>query len=240
MVRLAQTMHLSCTDTNTVLEWKGERFKMTHVTQEFHRVRPKWFLSLWYVWRKSCTYLGSRLAQYSNRPSFHLSLATFKYHQVCPIRFLSRWYVWQKLCTYLALTLTLNPTQKEVRFRMTPVTYEFHQERSKWFMTLWYTRHKPCTYLASRLAQSPKGPKWASTWASSHSGTIRWTKTIYEPMVRLGNPCTYLALTLTLFPNKKRDATWPMSRRGSVRCVQNDFRTYGTFDANRAPILRGD
>ena len=32
MVRLAQTVHLSCTDTNTVSKWKEARFRMTHVT----------------------------------------------------------------------------------------------------------------------------------------------------------------------------------------------------------------
>ena len=32
MVRLAQTMHLSCTDTNTVSKQKEVRFHMTHVT----------------------------------------------------------------------------------------------------------------------------------------------------------------------------------------------------------------
>jgi hypothetical protein len=32
MVRLAQTMHLSYTDTNTVSKWTETRFDMTHVT----------------------------------------------------------------------------------------------------------------------------------------------------------------------------------------------------------------
>jgi hypothetical protein len=62
MICLAQTVHLSYIDTNTVSKWKEVRFHMTHVTREFHRVCPKWFLSLWYVQRKPCTYLASRLA----------------------------------------------------------------------------------------------------------------------------------------------------------------------------------
>ena len=32
MVRLVQTVHLSCTDTNTVCKEKEVRFRMTHVT----------------------------------------------------------------------------------------------------------------------------------------------------------------------------------------------------------------
>jgi hypothetical protein len=68
MVRLAETILLSCTNTDTISEWTKTRFHMTHVTYEFHRVRPKWFLNLWYVRRKMCTYLASRLALSSNKP----------------------------------------------------------------------------------------------------------------------------------------------------------------------------
>jgi hypothetical protein len=62
MVRLAQTVHLYCTDTYTVFEQKEVRFHITHVTEEFHLIRPNRFLSLWYVRRKPGTYLASRLA----------------------------------------------------------------------------------------------------------------------------------------------------------------------------------
>jgi hypothetical protein len=62
MVCLAQNMHLSCNDTNTISDWTKMRFHMTHVTFEFHRVRPKQFMRLWYVRHKPCTYLASRLA----------------------------------------------------------------------------------------------------------------------------------------------------------------------------------
>ena len=36
MVCLAETMHVSCTDTNTVSKHKEARFQMTQVTWEFH------------------------------------------------------------------------------------------------------------------------------------------------------------------------------------------------------------
>ena len=41
MVRLAQNVHLSRTKTNNVSKEKEVRFHMTHVTMEFHLVRPK-------------------------------------------------------------------------------------------------------------------------------------------------------------------------------------------------------
>jgi hypothetical protein len=62
MVCLAQTLH----HTNTVSKWNEARFQMTHITKEFHQVHPKWFLNLWYVRSKPCTYLASRLAQSPN------------------------------------------------------------------------------------------------------------------------------------------------------------------------------
>jgi hypothetical protein len=70
MVRLAQTMDLSCTDTNIVSKQKEARFHMTHITYEFHWVSPKWFLSLWYIRRKPCTYLASRLVLSLNGRAF--------------------------------------------------------------------------------------------------------------------------------------------------------------------------
>jgi hypothetical protein len=42
---------------------------MTHISYEFCRVRPKLFVSLWYVPCKLCTYLASRLALSLNGPN---------------------------------------------------------------------------------------------------------------------------------------------------------------------------
>ena len=41
MVRLAQSVHLYYTNGNTVSKQTEMRLHMTHVTKEFHRVRPK-------------------------------------------------------------------------------------------------------------------------------------------------------------------------------------------------------
>jgi hypothetical protein len=61
-VCLAQTVLLSCKDTNNISKQNKTRFHMTQVTLGYHRVRPKWFLRMWYVRHKLCTYLASRLA----------------------------------------------------------------------------------------------------------------------------------------------------------------------------------
>ena len=60
-VRLVQTVHLSCTDTNTISKWKEVRFHLTQVTWEFHQVHPTRCLGLWYIQRKPGIYLASTL-----------------------------------------------------------------------------------------------------------------------------------------------------------------------------------
>jgi hypothetical protein len=69
MARLAQTVHLSCTQTNTISKRIETRFCMTHVTSEFHRVRPNRFLRLWYVWCKLRIYLAPILTLSPNGPN---------------------------------------------------------------------------------------------------------------------------------------------------------------------------
>jgi hypothetical protein len=59
----AEPVHLSCTCINIVS-------KSSEMTFEFHSVRLKQFLSLWYVRRKPCTYLASGLALSPNGPKW--------------------------------------------------------------------------------------------------------------------------------------------------------------------------
>jgi hypothetical protein len=83
--------------------------------------------------------------------------------------------------------------QSELSFHLSLITEEYHRVRLKLLLSLWYVRCKSCTNLASRLALSPNELNQASTWASSP--------------------------------------------RSSIRCVQHNFRAYGTFGANCATIL---
>jgi hypothetical protein len=161
---LGATVHLSCTDTNTVSKRTKTRFHTTRITYEFHRVRPKLFMSLWYIQCKPCTYLVSGLALSPNGlnrapPNPRLlgvpsgASKTIYEHIVC-----------------LTQTKHLSGTdantiskQIETRFRTTHVTKEFHRVPPILFLSLWYVQRKPCTNLASRVALSPNGPNRAST-----------------------------------------------------------------------------
>jgi hypothetical protein len=68
MVRLAQTLHLSCVKISTISKQTKSSFHLSLVTLEYHQVCPKWLLSLWYVWRKPCSNLVSTLALSPNGP----------------------------------------------------------------------------------------------------------------------------------------------------------------------------
>jgi hypothetical protein len=121
-VCVAQTVHLSCTDTNTIFKCTKTRFHMTHMTLEFHRVRPNQFLGLWYVRHKPCAYLASRLALVPR----HLGVPSGASKTI------------YELVEHLAQTMHLsckntNTISKwtKTRFHMTHVTLEFHRVRPK-------------------------------------------------------------------------------------------------------------
>jgi hypothetical protein len=68
MVRSVQTMHISCVKVSTISKWTESSFLLSLVTKEYHRVHPKWFLNLLYIWRKPCTCLAPMLTLSPNRP----------------------------------------------------------------------------------------------------------------------------------------------------------------------------
>jgi hypothetical protein len=163
-----QTVQLSCTNTNIVSKQTETRYHMTHITKEFHRVRPKWFLSLWDIQCKPCTDLASRLALSLNRPKRASSWAT---SPRCTIG-------WSKMIS-LAQTVQLSCTNTrtiseciEMRLHMSHVTQEDHRVRPKQFIRLWYVWCKPCTYLPPKLTPSLNGLKRDSTWPPSPRSSI--------------------------------------------------------------------
>jgi hypothetical protein len=128
LVHLTQTEPLSCTNANTISKRTKTRFHMTHVTEEFNQVRLKRFLSLWYFWRKPCTYLASRLA-------------LLQMHQIdLPLEprnlgvpsgaseMISKLMVHLLQTVHLSFTDTTTISrQTEIRFHMTQVTEEFYR-----------------------------------------------------------------------------------------------------------------
>jgi gamma-glutamylcysteine synthetase len=174
MVCIAEAVHPSCTDSKTISKWTKTRFHMTHITLEFHRVRPKQFLRLWYIRHKPCTYLATRLALSLNGLNRASTWASTPRVPSGASKMISKPTVCLAQTMHLSCTDT-NTISKwtKMRFHMTHITLEFHRVHPKWFLRLCYVQHKPCTYLASRLALSLNGLNQASTWASSQRSTIR-------------------------------------------------------------------
>jgi hypothetical protein len=63
-----QTVLLNCVKINTVSKQTKTSFHLSLVPLEYCQVRPKWFLSLWYIWRKPCGYLVPTLTPSPNGP----------------------------------------------------------------------------------------------------------------------------------------------------------------------------
>jgi hypothetical protein len=111
MVHLVQTMHLSSSNTNTVMERTETRFHMSHHHLGVLLASSK-MISKPMVRLVQTVYLSSiKISTISERTKlkFHLCLVTLEYNRVHPKRLLILWYVWHKPCTYLAPTLTPSP-----------------------------------------------------------------------------------------------------------------------------------
>jgi hypothetical protein len=153
-------VHLYCTYTNTVS-------KRTEMRFEFYPMRPKQFLSLWYVRCKPCTYLASRLALSPNGPKRVSTWASSSSNSIGCIKnyFLA--------CGMFTEPVHLSCSYTNTVSKRTEMRFDFHPVLPKHFVSLWYVRRKPCTYLASRSALSENGLKWDSTWPKSPWSFIR-------------------------------------------------------------------
>jgi hypothetical protein len=141
---------------------------MTHITWKFHRVRPKWFLSLRYVLRKPSTYLESRLALYPNGPK---RASIWVSSPRSTIRCVQN-DLWGNGTFDANRAPILHWKLTETRFYMTDVTLEFCRVRPNWFLRLWYVWCKLWIYLAPILTLFPNGPKRDSTWHTSPRSSI--------------------------------------------------------------------
>jgi hypothetical protein len=97
---------------------------------------------------------------------------------------------------------------------------------------------QPYTYFASRLALSPKGPKWASTWASSPWSTIGCVQNDFWPYGTFGvNHASILLRHKHRLWIDRNEIPHEPSPRSSIGFVPNDFQAYGTFGAKPCTYL---
>ena len=122
-------------------------------------MRPKRYLSLWYVWRKPCSYLALTLTPSPNGPNeipldpHHLGVPfsaskTISEPMLHSAKTMHRSCV--KICTISKRTKTT--------FQLSFITWEYHRVRPKRYLGLWYVWRTLCTHLALTLTPSPNGP----------------------------------------------------------------------------------
>jgi hypothetical protein len=128
-VRSAQTVHLSWIKICTISKWTKTSFHLSLVTKECHLVHPKWFLSLWYVWRKPCTYLAPKLTLPPKRPKRDSTWPTSPRSSVRCI---------QNDIQANCIKISTISNRTETSFHLSLVTKEYHRVRAKWFLRLWY------------------------------------------------------------------------------------------------------
>jgi hypothetical protein len=218
MVRLAQTMTLSCTDTNTVSKWSKMRFHNTHVTLEFNWVCLKWFLRLWYVRRKSCTYLTSRLVLSLNGPKQASTWALLPWSTVgC---FQNNFYVDGMFGTNHAPIVTLSPNglKRDSMWPTSPTSsIGCVQNDFRAYGTSGANRApilcQDYQYLETDRIELPLEPRHLGVPTDA-------SKMISEHCYVWRKLSTYLVWPLTLSPNRsKQDSMWPISLRSSIWCV---------------------
>jgi hypothetical protein len=69
-------VHQSCIKSSTISKRTEPCFHLCLITEESHRVRPKWFLWLWYVRCKPCSYLELIVTLSPNRLKWDSTLPT--------------------------------------------------------------------------------------------------------------------------------------------------------------------
>jgi hypothetical protein len=174
MVHLAQATHLSYAETITISKCTETSFHLSLITLEYLPVHLKQFLSLWYVWRKPCTYHAPKLIVSPKGPKGDSTWPTSLRSSIgCVQNDLWGYGTFGANCGSILhrdlhyLQMDRNEILHDPRNLRVPSGV------SKWFSSLRYVRCKPCSYLESRLALHPNGPKRASIWASSPRSTIR-------------------------------------------------------------------
>ena len=69
-----ENMQLSCIKISTISEQTKSSLHLSLFNYEYHRVRLKWFLSLWCIRRKPCTYLLPKLTlSKRTKARFHMT-----------------------------------------------------------------------------------------------------------------------------------------------------------------------
>jgi hypothetical protein len=174
-------------------------------------VRPKQFLSLLYVWCKTVHLYCTDTNTVSKRTEmrFHMTHSTRSY--VGCVQCDSEPIVHSTQTVHLScVKITTISKWTQPSFHLSLVTMEYCRVRPKRFMSLLYlgVPHGVSKMIFDLVVHSTQTTHLSYVKVSTIS---KWTETIFHTTHSL---------------------------RSSTGCVQDDFRSGGTFDTNCSPILR--
>ena len=163
-------------------------------------MRPKRYLSLWYVLRKPCTYLLSTLTPSPNVPNEiphdprHLGVPsgaskTLSEPMVRLAQTVHQSYINTNISKW---------TERDSRRPTSPRSFMVWP---KYFLSLWYVLRKPCTYLMSTLTPSPNGLNEIPHDPRHLGVPSRASKTISEPTVCSAQTVHRSCVKISLSPN---------------------------------------
>jgi hypothetical protein len=130
-------------------------------------------MSLWYFWRKPCTYIASTQTLSPNEPKRDSTWPTHLRVPSGATKTISVPTVLSVQTAHLSCTKTSTISkQNQTWFHLNLVPSCIIGCVQKQFLRVWYIRRKPCTYLALTLTWSPNGTKRDATWLMSPRRSI--------------------------------------------------------------------
>jgi hypothetical protein len=227
-----QTVNLSYVKISTISKRTESSFHMSLITLEYHRVCPKRFLSQWYVWRKPCTYLASRLPLSPNRLRRASTWPSSTRSTIGCVQ--NDFWAYEMFGANHAPILhrhlhCLQTDRDEIPHdpRHLRVPSGASKMISEPVVRSVQTVHLSCV----KISTISKRTNRACTWASSLRNTTSPNRF----------PCSYLASRLPVSQNRLNQAcSCASSPRSTIGCIQNDFWANDMFGANCAPILCQD
>jgi hypothetical protein len=212
MVHLAQTVHLSCVKISTISKLTETSFHLSLINLEYRLVRPKWFMTLCYVWCKPCTYLAPTLTPSWNEPKRGSTSAASPRSSIGFVQNDFKAYVtfWHKPCTYLALTQTPTPNRPkwDLTWPTSPRSSIGCVQNDFWAYGTFGVNNAPILhqdlhYLQMDQNELPLEPR--------HLGvSLGASKTISEPMVCLVQT-VHLSCSNTNTVSERTETRWLMS-----------------------------
>ena len=149
---------------------------------------PKQFLSLWYVWRKPCTYLTERDSTCPTSPRSSIWCIQND--------FPSLWYVWHQPCTHLVSRLASSPNARN-ELRLDPLHLGVPSGASKTIsdpmVHLVQTVHLSCTdtnTISKERSEIPHDPHHLGVPSGAakmiSEPIVRSTQTVHLSFIKIG------------------------------------------------------